>query len=110
MLKQPGCGHAFPVRPALRTALVCLLLRRTAEYSPKPLNVCRPAQVVNCSEDNEFQKVSRHRFFLGYENPQQAVAAPSGGPAMLKLKDWPPQSEFAKELIRHNQVLLRAQA
>ncbi len=26
------------------------------------------------------------------------------GIAMLKLKDWPPDSDFSVELVRHNQV------
>jgi hypothetical protein len=28
----------------------------------------------------------------------------TGTCAMLKLKDWPPDSDFHKELVRHNQV------
>jgi hypothetical protein len=28
----------------------------------------------------------------------------TGTCAMLKLKDWPPDSDFHRELVRHNQV------
>lgn len=46
--------------------------------------------------------VNAHQFFIGYSNAYADTQFDEEGwPVILKLKDWPPSTEFEKHLPRH---------
>lgn len=49
--------------------------------------------------------INIRQFFRGYV---EGRAHPDSWPEMLKLKDWPPSTEFEKRLPRHGAEFIRA--
>ncbi|XP_004308619.1 PREDICTED: lysine-specific demethylase JMJ25-like [Fragaria vesca subsp. vesca] len=54
-------------------------------------------QAIDCS-DWSFIDVNMHKFFTGYS---EGIFNRKDCPQILKLKDWPPSTEFDKRLPRH---------
>lgn len=73
-----------------------------AVKEPKESNL----EVVDCSKGGALMSYQRSQFFKGYQrgddNPT-SFTDEAGELRMLKIKDFPPSSEFSKELPRHHQ-------